>query len=209
MSPSTSQKNRSGSIGVDDSNKLLTSTENDIGRPRTMSTENDISRPRTMSTENDVVRQRTMSTDTDGGRQLLSTLEMEGRQQRSNSATSFASTLSLNGDFCKICHCGGEPNTPLITPCFCSGSLKHVHQVTIFKRLFCAYHSVGVKMRESFGVSRKFFLGMRENIGGSPIYFIFLLHFPHLWLHLKEGRRSFKFQIVKSVSNQYLIKIIS
>jgi hypothetical protein len=130
MSPSTSQKNRSGSIGVDDSNKLLTSTENDI------------SRPRTMSTENDVGRQRTMSTDTDGGRQLLSTLEMEGRQQRSNSATSFASTLSLNGDFCKICHCGGEPNTPLITPCFCSGSLKHVHQVTILKRLsfVCTIH---------------------------------------------------------------------
>ena len=64
--------------------------------------------------------------------QLLSNNELEGsgsRQERANSATSFASTLSLNGDFCKICHCGGEPNSPLITPCFCSGSLKHVHQV--------------------------------------------------------------------------------
>jgi len=48
---------------------------------------------------------------------------------RQNSSVSLASTLSGNFDFCKICHCGGEINAPLITPCYCSGSLKHVHQV--------------------------------------------------------------------------------
>ena len=45
-----------------------------------------------------------------------------------DSFTTAASTLSLSGDFCKICHCGSEANMPLITPCFCAGSLKYVHQ---------------------------------------------------------------------------------
>ncbi len=63
---------------------------------------------------------------------------------------SAVSTLSV-GDICKICHCGSEPNSALIgklnfvyifnamglkshfvytfsAPCFCSGSLKYVHQ---------------------------------------------------------------------------------
>ena len=65
----------------------------------------------------------------DANQLLSANVDSDGRQERANSATSIASTLSLTGDFCKICHCGGEPNTPLITPCFCSGSLKHVHQV--------------------------------------------------------------------------------
>ncbi len=40
---------------------------------------------------------------------------------------SAVSTLSV-GDICKICHCGAENNAELIAPCFCSGSLKYVHQ---------------------------------------------------------------------------------
>jgi len=40
-----------------------------------------------------------------------------------------ASSLSLNGNVCKICHCGEEDGEPqLITPCLCTGSLKYVHQ---------------------------------------------------------------------------------
>ena len=36
---------------------------------------------------------------------------------------------TVQGDFCKICHCGPDsPNAPLIAPCFCAGSLKYVHQ---------------------------------------------------------------------------------
>ena len=38
------------------------------------------------------------------------------------------STVSI--EMCKICHCGGESgnNVSLIAPCYCSGSLKYVHQ---------------------------------------------------------------------------------
>jgi len=43
--------------------------------------------------------------------------------------SSAVSTVSI-GEMCKICHCGGEPgnNVSLIAPCYCSGSLKYVHQ---------------------------------------------------------------------------------
>lgn len=44
-----------------------------------------------------------------------------------NDDSSAVSTVSI-GEMCKICHCGGEANVSLIAPCYCSGSLKYVHQ---------------------------------------------------------------------------------
>ena len=41
--------------------------------------------------------------------------------------SSAVSTVSI-GEMCKICHCGVEANASLIAPCYCSGSLKYVHQ---------------------------------------------------------------------------------
>ena len=41
--------------------------------------------------------------------------------------SSAVSTVSV-GEICKICHCGGEGSFSLIAPCYCSGSLKYVHQ---------------------------------------------------------------------------------
>ncbi|XP_056616245.1 E3 ubiquitin-protein ligase MARCH8 isoform X2 [Triplophysa dalaica] len=38
------------------------------------------------------------------------------------------SPYSLSGDFCRICHCEGDDESPLITPCHCTGSLRFVHQ---------------------------------------------------------------------------------
>ncbi|GFY55786.1 e3 ubiquitin-protein ligase MARCHF8 [Trichonephila inaurata madagascariensis] len=36
---------------------------------------------------------------------------------------------SLGGvDICRICHCEGDAELPLISPCFCAGSLRYVHQ---------------------------------------------------------------------------------
>lgn len=66
------------------------------------------------------------SLDLDGalpGRPLASTTDSHDDAMD----MSAVSTLSL-GDFCKICHCGSETNASLIAPCFCSGSLKYVHQ---------------------------------------------------------------------------------
>jgi len=43
--------------------------------------------------------------------------------------SSAVSTVSI-GEMCKICHCGSESgnSVSLIAPCYCSGSLKYVHQ---------------------------------------------------------------------------------
>ncbi|KAL5244480.1 hypothetical protein ACI65C_011890 [Semiaphis heraclei] len=42
--------------------------------------------------------------------------------------TSFS---SMNFDICRICHCEGDIDTPLIAPCYCAGSLRFVHQVCL------------------------------------------------------------------------------
>ncbi|XP_067122237.1 E3 ubiquitin-protein ligase MARCHF8-like [Centruroides vittatus] len=34
-------------------------------------------------------------------------------------------------DICRICHCEGDGDTPLISPCCCTGSLRYVHQACL------------------------------------------------------------------------------
>ncbi|XP_053730347.1 E3 ubiquitin-protein ligase MARCH8 isoform X1 [Synchiropus splendidus] len=41
------------------------------------------------------------------------------------------SPYSLSGDWCRICHCEGDDESPLITPCHCTGSLRFVHQACL------------------------------------------------------------------------------
>nr|CAG4643509.1 EOG090X0DX7 [Ilyocryptus agilis] len=63
-------------------------------------------------------------------------LPSEDISQEENPASpllSAASTLSKKGsstfqDICRICHCEGEIEAPLVAPCCCAGSLKYVHQ---------------------------------------------------------------------------------
>lgn len=40
-------------------------------------------------------------------------------------------TSQNSGDICRICHCESDPHNPLLTPCYCSGSLKYVHQTCL------------------------------------------------------------------------------
>ncbi|XP_057671801.1 E3 ubiquitin-protein ligase MARCHF8 [Diorhabda carinulata] len=35
------------------------------------------------------------------------------------------------GDICRICHCEADADNPLLSPCYCSGSLKYVHQTCL------------------------------------------------------------------------------
>lgn len=48
---------------------------------------------------------------------------------RFGSSSSQASQSS--GDICRICHCESDPFNPLLTPCYCSGSLKYVHHTCL------------------------------------------------------------------------------
>ncbi|XP_016056357.1 PREDICTED: E3 ubiquitin-protein ligase MARCH8 isoform X2 [Miniopterus natalensis] len=41
------------------------------------------------------------------------------------------SPVSPSGDACRICHCEGDEESPLITPCRCTGSLHFVHQACL------------------------------------------------------------------------------
>lgn len=40
-------------------------------------------------------------------------------------------TSQSSGDICRICHCESDLHNPLLTPCYCSGSLKYVHQTCL------------------------------------------------------------------------------
>ncbi|XP_043534641.1 uncharacterized protein LOC122541760 [Chiloscyllium plagiosum] len=41
------------------------------------------------------------------------------------------SPLSPSWEVCRICHCEGDDEGPLITPCHCTGSLRYVHQACL------------------------------------------------------------------------------
>ncbi|XP_042552274.1 E3 ubiquitin-protein ligase MARCHF8 isoform X5 [Dipodomys merriami] len=47
------------------------------------------------------------------------------------SAFSRTSVTPSNQDICRICHCEGDDESPLITPCRCTGSLHFVHQACL------------------------------------------------------------------------------
>ncbi|XP_005365121.1 E3 ubiquitin-protein ligase MARCH8 isoform X3 [Microtus ochrogaster] len=47
------------------------------------------------------------------------------------SSFSRTSVTPSNQDICRICHCEGDDESPLITPCHCTGSLHFVHQACL------------------------------------------------------------------------------
>ncbi|XP_015923892.1 E3 ubiquitin-protein ligase MARCHF8 isoform X2 [Parasteatoda tepidariorum] len=49
-------------------------------------------------------------------------------RRHSSQPSTVSSSLGGNVDICRICHCEGDAELPLISPCFCAGSLRYVHQ---------------------------------------------------------------------------------
>ncbi|XP_015458844.3 E3 ubiquitin-protein ligase MARCH8 isoform X2 [Astyanax mexicanus] len=72
---------------------------------------------------------------TDERRAPLCSLEEDGDLDHCSSPVSEKtgplSPYSLSGDCCRICHCEGDDESPLITPCHCTGSLRFVHQACL------------------------------------------------------------------------------
>ncbi|CAF2522128.1 unnamed protein product [Rotaria sp. Silwood2] len=66
---------------------------------------------------------------------------------KTTSKTSLSSTSSKTSDYpdiCRICHCEGTTDEPLISPCYCLGTMQYLHQS-------CLQHwikSAGVKSCE-------------------------------------------------------------
>lgn len=56
-----------------------------------------------------------------------------GSSVASAPVSSFARTsvTPSSQDICRICHCEGDDESPLITPCRCAGSLHFVHQACL------------------------------------------------------------------------------
>ncbi|XP_022244504.1 E3 ubiquitin-protein ligase MARCH8-like isoform X1 [Limulus polyphemus] len=54
---------------------------------------------------------------------------MDRRHSSQPSTVSGSAAMGgLDRDICRICHCEGDSEMPLISPCFCAGSLRYVHQ---------------------------------------------------------------------------------
>ncbi|XP_031751327.1 E3 ubiquitin-protein ligase MARCH1 isoform X3 [Xenopus tropicalis] len=51
-----------------------------------------------------------------------------GTTQRRHSQSSVCPSTQ---DICRICHCEGDEENPLITPCLCTGTLRFVHQTCL------------------------------------------------------------------------------
>ncbi|XP_061601691.1 E3 ubiquitin-protein ligase MARCH8 isoform X5 [Cololabis saira] len=59
-----------------------------------------------------------------------SNISKAGSPTSVNAPSSFSRTSvsPSSQDICRICHCEGDEESPLITPCHCTGSLRFVHQ---------------------------------------------------------------------------------
>ncbi|XP_077503780.1 E3 ubiquitin-protein ligase MARCHF8-like isoform X2 [Amblyomma americanum] len=53
------------------------------------------------------------------------------QQQRRPSSQPSNGQTNGNGDMCRICHCEADAENPLISPCYCAGSLRYVHQACL------------------------------------------------------------------------------
>lgn len=59
--------------------------------------------------------------------QQPSTIAM-GKKQECSWFGSSSNISNANSDICRICHCEADSGNPLLSPCYCAGSLKYVHQ---------------------------------------------------------------------------------
>ncbi|XP_041117151.1 E3 ubiquitin-protein ligase MARCHF8-like isoform X2 [Polyodon spathula] len=62
-----------------------------------------------------------------------SNISKAGSPTSVNAPCSFSRTsvTPSNQDICRICHCEGDEESQLITPCHCTGSLRFVHQACL------------------------------------------------------------------------------
>uniref|UniRef100_F7D0P9 E3 ubiquitin-protein ligase MARCHF8 n=1 Tax=Xenopus tropicalis TaxID=8364 RepID=F7D0P9_XENTR len=68
------------------------------------------------------------------GRNKEKSKEGEARSQATGTTQrrhSQSSVCPSTQDICRICHCEGDEENPLITPCLCTGTLRFVHQTCL------------------------------------------------------------------------------
>lgn len=80
----------------------------------------------------------------------------------------------------RICHCDGDEDSPLISPCLCTGSLRFVHQACLQQWIkssdtrcceLCKYHFVmetKLKPLSKVRILPEGWGGARQSAGGVP-----------------------------------------
>lgn len=58
-------------------------------------------------------------------------LENNQNSRRKSSLSSSSSKSSEYRDICRICHCEGTDDEPLISPCLCLGTMQYLHQACL------------------------------------------------------------------------------
>lgn len=58
-------------------------------------------------------------------------LETNLNTSRKSSLSSSSSKSSEYRDICRICHCEGTDDEPLISPCLCLGTMQYLHQACL------------------------------------------------------------------------------
>ena len=71
-------------------------------------------------------------------------LPNNGTLTRQMSSSSSSSRTSDCPDICRICHCEGTDDEPLISPCLCLGTMQYLHQACLQRWI----KSAGVKSCE-------------------------------------------------------------
>jgi hypothetical protein len=71
-------------------------------------------------------------------------LSNDGTSSRRVSLSSSSSKTSDYTDICRICHCEGTDDEPLISPCLCLGTMQYLHQSCLQRWI----KSAGVKSCE-------------------------------------------------------------
>ena len=106
-------------------------------------------------TENEIlVDESTMNTEDDeeatvpkSNDQILATTPFLSNKEpipRQISLSSSSSKTSDCPDICRICHCEGTNDEPLISPCLCLGTMQYLHQACLQRWI----KSAGVKSCE-------------------------------------------------------------
>jgi E3 ubiquitin-protein ligase MARCH1/8 len=79
----------------------------------------------------DSVKEDTIASTQNQDRKVQEFVLTISSQHPPERCASQASARSNNHDICRICHCEGDSELPLIAPCICAGSLRYVHQACL------------------------------------------------------------------------------
>jgi len=90
--------------------------------------------------------------DGSGGPQLNTTMEVP-QVDTNTSIKPYLDTISLSEPYCRVCHCTGDEQ--LISPCYCSGSVKWVHETCLVKWMKSSFKESCELCRKNIEIAKR------------------------------------------------------